>query len=335
MPWYGVQSGRVVGVFTDWKDVQRSIMGFPGAKFKKFEDEASARAFCLGDTHFGDDVEITNNETKTKTKTKSLETWFNIYTDGSCIGNGTSRAIAGYGVCFGKNHPKNLSARVPDEYPQTNNTGELMGIIKALEIVKDELDMDNLEETHETAASSTTSTSSRQKVYNVRIYSDSEYAIRCATTYGRRCEAQGWKKEIPNQTLIQNLLSLIDELMGLGIKIDFQHVLAHTGKQDEHSQGNEMADTLANLAVGITSSISDSSSHLEDRLDLEEDDLRSFGKQRLQDIPGDRKEYIDVKFEKKEGAKILGARWDAKERSWYIPKDCDPDFAKALRKLFK
>jgi ribonuclease HI len=322
MPWYGVQSGRVVGVFTDWKDVQRSIMGFPGAKFKKFENEASARAFCLGDTHYGDDI--------TTEKPSHHGIWMNVYTDGSCVGNGTSRAIAGYGVCFGKNHPKNLSARVPDEYPQTNNTGELMGIIKALEIVKDELDMDKAKSQSESESELELEVEGKPTIFNVRVYSDSEYAIRCATTYGRRCEAQGWKKEIPNQTLVQNLLSLIDELMGLGIKVDFQHVMAHTGKQDEHSLGNEMADTLANLAIGIVP---------------KEDDLRSFGKAKMEEehsmaiasspFPRDRKEYIDVKFEKKEGAKILGAKWDVKERSWYIPTDCDPDFAKALRKLFK
>jgi ribonuclease HI len=309
MPFYGVRVGRIVGVFTNWKDVQNSIMGFPGAKFKKFDDEASAKAFCLGDTHFGDDVDA---------DASSGEHWFNVYTDGSCVGNGTPRAIAGYGIYFGKDHPKNLSARVPDEYPQTNNTGELLGIIKALEIVKDEFDLDD------------TGGDDSHKIFNVRIYSDSEYAIRCATTYGRRCESQGWKKEIPNQELVKKLLGVIDELMGLGIKVDFVHILAHTGKQDEHSIGNDFADSLANMAVGLTASTGD--------------DLLSYARQKLESedamnlktvIPRDRKEFIDVKFEKKDAAKVLGARWDARERSWYIPQDCDPDFAKALRKLFK
>ena len=35
--------------------------------------------------------------------------------------------------------------------------------------------------------------------------------------------------------------------------IKFVHIKAHTGKQDEHSLGNEGADELANKAIGNTS----------------------------------------------------------------------------------
>jgi ribonuclease HI len=310
MPWYGVKVGRTPGVFTNWKDVQKSITGFPGAKFKKFETEAEAREFAMIDAGDAD--------------AESVKI-FNIYTDGSCIGNGSSKAIAGYGVYFGKDHPKNLSQRVPDEYPQTNNTGELWGLIRALEIAKDDFDLD-----------------SDSELFNVRVYSDSEYAIRCATTYGRRCEAQGWKKEIPNQGLVQHLLRAVDDLLELGIKVDFHHILAHTGKTDEHSLGNAEADRLANLAVGICEADADADADAED--DADDNDLRSYGikvlererkRESRQAIPHIRKEFIDVPFEKKDGAKLLGAKWDSRERSWYIPGDCDPDFSKALRKLFK
>lgn len=33
--------------------------------------------------------------------------------------------------------------------------------------------------------------------------------------------------------------------------------------------------------------------------------------------------YLDVPFREKDDAKELGARWDAEERKWYIPKGKD------------
>jgi ribonuclease HI len=61
--------------------------------------------------------------------------FINVYVDGSCINNGSQNAIAGYGVYFGEDDEKNEYGRV--EGKQTNNTGELTAIIRALEILKD------------------------------------------------------------------------------------------------------------------------------------------------------------------------------------------------------
>ncbi|KAF8295409.1 hypothetical protein DL93DRAFT_2194272, partial [Clavulina sp. PMI_390] len=45
-----------------------------------------------------------------------------MYTDGSCANNGTRSARAGSGIWFGENNPRNLSIRVGDNLPQSNNT---------------------------------------------------------------------------------------------------------------------------------------------------------------------------------------------------------------------
>jgi len=35
--------------------------------------------------------------------------------------------------------------------------------------------------------------------------------------------------------------------------------------------------------------------------------------------------YLDVPFREKDEAKELGARWDAEERKWFVPKGKDVD----------
>ena len=61
----------------------------------------------------------------------------NVYTDGACVDNGKPYARAGYGVYFGKDDARNVS----ESYKglQTNNVAELLAIIKAMTILKEEI----------------------------------------------------------------------------------------------------------------------------------------------------------------------------------------------------
>ena len=139
-----------------------------------------------------------------------------VYTDGSCINNGKPNAKAGIGIYFSKNDYRNISWRIPGK--QTNNVAELSAIILAILILKKELDEGK----------------------NIVIYSDSLYAIRCLTTYGRRLDLQ---KPVPNLELIKKGLSLMRP------NIRLKHIRSHTHKKDRHSIGNEMADKLAREAI--------------------------------------------------------------------------------------
>ncbi|KAF8760167.1 Ribonuclease H-like protein [Rhizoctonia solani] len=56
-----------------------------------------------------------------------------VWTDGSCLSNGRENAAAAYAVYFGPDDPRNEAARAPGK--QTNNVGEIYGVIRALEIV--------------------------------------------------------------------------------------------------------------------------------------------------------------------------------------------------------
>ncbi|KAF8981806.1 hypothetical protein BDQ17DRAFT_1438210 [Cyathus striatus] len=51
------------------------------------------------------------------------------YTDGSCLNNGDLNAKAGAGVWQNHNNPENEAIRVPNKLPQTNNSGEAVGVL--------------------------------------------------------------------------------------------------------------------------------------------------------------------------------------------------------------
>lgn len=143
----------------------------------------------------------------------------NVYTDGSCIHNGKPNAKAGIGVYFGENDNRNVSRRVVGK--QSNNTAELTAIITALIILRDEI----------------------MRGDNIIIHTDSEYSIKCMTTYGSKLEKQGYLVNAPNIELIKKGRSLLKP------NVSFHHVFSHTGKKDIHSIGNERADILASRAL--------------------------------------------------------------------------------------
>jgi ribonuclease HI len=150
---------------------------------------------------------------------EQIEPAYYVYTDGSCIHNGYKNASAGIGIFFGLNDPRNVSKTI--EGKQTNNTAELTAILEAYTILEEDI----------------------QKGIQITIVSDSEYAIRCATSYGVKCEGQGWP-EIPNRDLVKRVFGLYRDKPN----VLFLHVKAHTGRNDPHSIGNAYADQLAGQA---------------------------------------------------------------------------------------
>jgi hypothetical protein len=47
---YGVAVGREIGVFDTWDECNRSVKGYPGAKFKGFESHAKASAWVASES---------------------------------------------------------------------------------------------------------------------------------------------------------------------------------------------------------------------------------------------------------------------------------------------
>ena len=152
-------------------------------------------------------------------KTDILDVDYYVYTDGACSNNGRENAKAGIGIFFGINDKRNLSRKLDGK--QTNNVAELQAIIETYNIIKDDIFAGK----------------------KITIVSDSEYAINCALIYGKKCD----KVNYMNNELVKTIYELYKDKDN----IKFLHVNAHTKKTDIHSIGNDNADKLANIAIGL------------------------------------------------------------------------------------
>jgi len=196
-----------------------------------------------------------------------------VYTDGACSKNGSIDAKAGIGIYFGPDDKRNISKRI--EGKQTNNTAELSAIIETYKIIKSDILIGK----------------------QVRIVSDSEYAIRCVTSYGEKCEKKAWNLDMPNKELVKEAY----ELYKGKSNIQFIHIRAHTDNTDIHSQGNAGADKLANIA--ISGEVGQDTCPYQNRYDT---------------VTPIQKIYLNVPFVKKDEVKKEGAKWDASKKKWYI-----------------
>jgi ribonuclease HI len=270
-----------------------------------------------------------------------------VYIDGSCINNGYENAKAGYGVYFDTDDPRNEYDAVVGK--QTNNTGELTGLIRALEILEGDIKKGSI----------------------IHIYTDSEYVMKCMKSYCEKLSKNDWKtskdKIPPNRELLKKAYALYKPYEKT---ICLHHVKAHTDAEDKHSIGNREADRLANLAVGCSTGKCPYVKHYLN-IDYESKDVvKDLGakwdsKEKkwyyTDDIPDDNKReinlielacttnkelvpiieekqdevkvYLKIPFKNKDAAKKLGARWDAGVKSWYyISSLSEPKIAK-LRQL--
>ena len=218
MPFYAVAKGTKQGIYTTWAECQAQVTGFGGSVYKKFETKGEAELFIGGAEEA---INPAKNAFDMMSK-KPIDCY--IYTDGACSNNGRPNAAAGIGIYFGEGDPRNLSKRLLTQ-KQTNNVAELEAILQAYPIIEPDLG---------------------QKTFC--IVSDSEYAIRCLTTYGASCDAGQWKKDIPNKDLVKALYTTYKDK-----GVQSMHIMAHTGKTDAHSVGNDGADRLANEAIGLES----------------------------------------------------------------------------------
>ena len=237
---YAVANGRTVGVFTNWTDCKHSVQGFSGAVFKKFDTKIDAEAFIASKSlnlsqsvPVSADVPIKSNETNTNSfdmltefsrspaLSLRLAPDYYVYTDGACSKNGMRGASAGIGVYFGEGDVRNISKRLPGK--QTNNVAELTAIISVFPFIESDI----------------------RTGKRIAIVTDSEYSIKCASSYGERCSKKGWVDDIPNKELVRQIYTLYSREPN----IRFIHVKAHTGQSDIHSVGNHHADRLATAAL--------------------------------------------------------------------------------------
>jgi viroplasmin and RNaseH domain-containing protein len=105
---YAVKNGKRPGIYLTWADCQEQTKGFSGAIFKSFSTRVEAENFIAQDAK--------NDFTPV----------FNVYTDGSFIGN----VSGGAAIVV---ETKTAYYSCVDGPVQTNNRGELLGIMLALQ----------------------------------------------------------------------------------------------------------------------------------------------------------------------------------------------------------
>ncbi len=136
-----------------------------------------------------------------------------VYTDGSCNGNGTATAVAAAGVWFGPGNARNVSSLVPGIL-QSNQTAELFAVSLAVNAVP--------------------------PFAPLHIVTDSKYVFRGLTEYRRVWEDQGWLN-VANVKLVRETLA---RLRARSAVTSLRWVKGHSG-----DVGNDGADALAKEAV--------------------------------------------------------------------------------------
>ncbi|KAK6462739.1 ribonuclease H-like domain-containing protein [Scheffersomyces coipomensis] len=159
----------------------------------------------------------------------------NVYIDGSCRGNGTSNARAGYGIYYQRHHPNNASIpldKVDNLHLNrpTNQRAELFALRHALRDARKFAKQD----------------------VEVRIYTDSMYVKNCMEVWIHKWSKNNWKnvkgETVANKQLIQEVYRTYASICkGYSIRhwnrFQIIHVAGHSG-----NDGNDAADELANRA---------------------------------------------------------------------------------------
>lgn len=159
----------------------------------------------------------------------------NVFTDGSCRKNGKPGASGGW-ACVFPEHPEFTASGILTTSKITNNVAEFMGILKSIETVLSIMK---------------TNTCLAQKLRDdgLDIYSDSDFCIKCLTSWHVKWEKNGWVttsgNPVKNRELIQDILALMKEVEDAGVTISYRHVRAHTGGDSYEERWNDEADRLA------------------------------------------------------------------------------------------
>ena len=140
----------------------------------------------------------------------------NVYTDGACKGN---PGQGGWGALILENDVKREI--YGGESNTTNNRMELMAVIRALELLKEQND--------------------------ITVFTDSTYVQKGISEWIINWKRNGWKSSNKKSVKNKDLWVELDNLNDL-MSVKWQWIKGHAG----HS-GNERADYLANLGVNSSS----------------------------------------------------------------------------------
>ena len=179
---------------------------------------------------------------------------FEVFTDGSSIGNGSKNALGGIGAYFYNGHGlSNVSLNYYKFIKEnknyqgekaTNNVTELLAIMIAIQLINEKFKKLLELETN------------KGKTHRIIIYSDSEYSINCVTKWAVNWQRNGWQKKTGGKSKDKQIknLEIIKKIYGAYIsqRIKFVHVNSHLREPKNKNSvewklwhGNDMADRLA------------------------------------------------------------------------------------------
>ena len=201
---YAVARGRNPGIYKTWADCERNVRSFSGSNFKSFR----------GANRLADAIAWLELSSLDTTDDPDQRDRTFIYTDGSCLHNGSPTARAGVGVYY--DDGRRISFPLDKKYRQTNNVAELVAIVFVLrELV------------------------GRASMPPTTIVTDSRYSINAILN------SQSNGRVFANEEIVMEARSLLLKLKD----VQFLHVKAHTASNDAHTLGNSIADDLAQTAA--------------------------------------------------------------------------------------
>lgn len=222
--YYSVHIGRKPGIYSSWSECQQQVSKFSGAIYKKFSSREEAEYFLQSGQIPGPPKRVVPVLPEVPKITNNTDILY-IYTDGSCPGNGKDGCRGGIGVHFSDSKHEDISQPWNDH--PTNQKMELMAIQKALGQVFPDQD----------------------KYTSIQLYTDSQYSIDCVTKFISHWLKNNWinskHEPVKNKEIIQSIYELKIQFKNLSLN----HINSHTGKQDQHSLGNDKADQLAYRAA--------------------------------------------------------------------------------------
>lgn len=145
-----------------------------------------------------------------------------LYTDGSCSGNGEKENFGGMGIVLVKNGKPMKEYSIKD-FNTTNNRTEMKAVIYAINIAKI-LNKNNPQE--------------------IIIYSDSMYVVQTVNQWMFNWASKGWKKADNKEPENLDLVKTLYQLMQFERAIKVKKIKGHNGHEF-----NEMADDLATRAT--------------------------------------------------------------------------------------
>lgn len=167
------------------------------------------------------------------------ETIMHIFTDGACPNNGKRNANAAWGCLLVSDDGyivlDRLSGAIPLSESQTNQRAELTALLRGLELAEKQFGKLN-------------------DVKKVQIWSDSEYSINCASVWGPKWKARGWKKQGGDIQHLDLIRKLVEKTLELGFKIEYRWLKGHKGGESQHAfpwMFNHQVDALANSALRV------------------------------------------------------------------------------------